>query len=81
MHDGSGRTSGKVQNIIMVRAIARYNPLVTRNDMDGFSTLEGLFAPKGNVVGGWKIPGSSVRCLRQRFCRNQSMSMGILTVT
>lgn len=50
MHDGFGPTLRKGQSMIMVQAITKYGPLVTR-DIDGFPITEGPLKPKANGRG------------------------------
>ena len=50
VHGGFGRTSGKGQRMIMVHAITKHGPLVTR-DGDGFPIPEGPFKPKADGRG------------------------------
>ena len=50
VQDGMGRKSGKGQRMIMVHAITKEGPLVTRGEGD-FPIPEGPFAPKANGRG------------------------------
>lgn len=50
VQDGMGRTSGKGQRMIMVHAITKHGPLVSRGN-DDFPIPEGPFAPKAKGRG------------------------------